>query len=31
MAFSVVVEMIDIRLRKRISEPVRLRKGIPGE
>ncbi len=31
MAFSVVVEMINIRLRKRISEPVRLRKDIPGE
>jgi len=29
MAFSVVVEMINIRLRKRISEPVHLRKDLP--
>jgi hypothetical protein len=27
----VVVEMINIRLRKRMSEPVRRRKDIPGE
>jgi predicted tellurium resistance membrane protein TerC len=31
MAFSVVVEMINIRMRKRLSDPVRLRKDIPGE
>ncbi|GAA5174026.1 TerC family protein [Niveibacterium umoris] len=30
MAFSVVVEMINIRLRKRIAEPVHLRKDLPG-
>ncbi|MCX9155508.1 TerC family protein [Niveibacterium sp. 24ML] len=29
MAFSVCVEMINIRLRKRISEPVQLRKDLP--
>ena len=30
MAFSLGVEMLNIRLRKR-TEPVRLRKDIPGE
>lgn len=30
MAFSVVVEMINIRLRKRMAEPVHLRKDMPG-
>jgi predicted tellurium resistance membrane protein TerC len=29
MAFSVAVEMINIRLRKRLSEPIRLRKDEP--
>ena len=29
MAFSVAVEMINIRLRKRLSEPIRLRKDAP--
>ena len=29
MAFSVAVEMINIRLRKRLSEPIRLRKDVP--
>jgi predicted tellurium resistance membrane protein TerC len=29
MAFSVAVEMINIRLRKRLSDPLRLRKGEP--
>ena len=29
MAFSVAVEMINIRLRKRLSEPIRLRKNEP--
>ena len=31
MAFSVVVEMINIRLRKRIEAPVKLRKEMPGD
>jgi predicted tellurium resistance membrane protein TerC len=29
MAFSVAVEMINIRLRKRLADPLRLRKGEP--
>ena len=29
MAFSVAVEMINIRLRRRLSEPIRLRKDAP--
>jgi predicted tellurium resistance membrane protein TerC len=29
MAFSVAVEMINIRLRKRLSEPIRLRRDAP--
>jgi predicted tellurium resistance membrane protein TerC len=31
MAFSFAVEMINIRLRKRMTVPVQLRKDIPGE
>jgi predicted tellurium resistance membrane protein TerC len=31
MAFSFAVEMINIRLRKRIGKPVHLRKEMPGE
>jgi predicted tellurium resistance membrane protein TerC len=31
MAFSFAVEMINIRLRKRMNAPVRLRKDIPGD
>jgi predicted tellurium resistance membrane protein TerC len=31
MAFSFAVEMINIRLRKRMSSPVKLRKGMPGD
>ncbi|CAG1009379.1 partial hypothetical protein, partial [Anaerolineales bacterium] len=29
MAFSVAVEMINIRLRKKMIEPVRLRRDLP--
>ena len=31
MAFSFAVEMINIRLRKRVAAPVQLRKDMPGE
>jgi predicted tellurium resistance membrane protein TerC len=31
MAFSFAVEMINIRLRKRIAAPVLLRKEMPGD
>jgi predicted tellurium resistance membrane protein TerC len=31
MAFSFAVEMINIRLRKRIAPPVQLRKDMPGD
>jgi predicted tellurium resistance membrane protein TerC len=31
MAFSFAVEMINIRLRKRMQAPVKLRKDMPGD
>ncbi len=31
MAFSVVVEMINIQLRKKIADPIKLRKDMPGD
>jgi predicted tellurium resistance membrane protein TerC len=31
MAFSVFVEMINLRMRKKKTEPIKLRKEIPGE
>jgi hypothetical protein len=29
MAFSVLVEMLNLRMRKKIQEPVQLRKNLP--
>jgi predicted tellurium resistance membrane protein TerC len=31
MAFSVFVEMLNLKMRKRKTEPIKLRKEIPGK